>query len=407
MAHDLMSGNISLTEIAEKVSSIVENRVDFYDRSGSVAASTTPGWEKGIHPGVMRMVSEALDQLLCESDAGGADQMLLPVRGGRDAVYAVGIYGTLAELIVVGPIVQKLTEDLIASHNGSQSYILARKQFLYEWLLCPHPYDEQKLILDAQPFGIDVTCPRCVLILEPTYPTQDNISNYVKKNAQAKQATLFALSCFRDCLQISDRHKAIFLLAKQGEASVRECAQAILQAASGVPGFHFLAGIDETCASGLAIRNSIHHAKRALAYSSFLQEDPPILHTYSEVFWVRFMMDIPKSTKLEMVTELFPDCSEAEIDESLIMLRHLYDCDLSIKSAAAQMHIHPNTLRYRMSKLQESMIIDPCSCEGVARCIAAYNFWLSVYPERWKNYRRQGCEMDGRFYKKAEKKALG
>ena len=99
---------------------------------------------------------------------------------------------------------------------------------------------------------------------------------------------------------------------------------------------------------------------------------------YHDIGIELFSDEISDLSKVEYIRHIFREYNKEELGETIYMLEIFYSCDGSLKQAAEQLHMHKNTLQYRLLKVRDRTGYDPRSLQDAALFFIAANFYKEI-----------------------------
>ena len=338
--------------IVEEVGAIVGQHINMMDPEGYVIASTDPERIGTLHEGARKIIREHLDELYVrDEDATLTSRpgLNLPVYQAGSIAGVIGITGRYEDVAGYGQIVKKMVEILIRENAEQDERRMGQRvlnRFLEDWvlgsgLLQPRILEERGFAL-----GIDISVPRRVMVSGVR-----NFQEYAStasgqkllEQAEGEAASLAGAGC----LVFRNAGRQIFLV--QG-ASDRHMEQLAGRIRSGVKKKF---GIGLVMGSGGRARD-IHvaygQANKAWRSASMSKRD---VMTYDSVTLELFTEDVAESVKAEYLRKVFKNCGYEELCQWMGLLEAYFSAEGSLKAASDAMHIHKNTLTYKLRKLEE------------------------------------------------------
>lgn len=334
-------------KIIREVKNFIEEDLIMVDTSGIIIASTDPDRLGNFHEGAylaaadkqMRVISKLDEATLSGVKAG----ITLPLFHQQKVVGVIGITGTPEKVLPYGELIKKMTELLIQeNHYQDQFEWEARslETFVFDWLLKDGP--STSIQKRAEVLGVNIEVNRQVILIE--FQSEEALM----KTKRWRFSELDMELKKEDILVQWGQNRMILLLAssrissKEALHSLLTKCQDQLQSYIGAPVFM---GIGK--AGNLSsLKDSYLEAERALNACS---KDVPI--TFEEDLRLEMILQaIPVEVKKEFTQRLLsPVISEKDLFETIkIYFTH----HLSLKETAKAMHIHINTLHYRLRKVE-------------------------------------------------------
>ncbi|MGD7054042.1 CdaR family transcriptional regulator [Sutcliffiella horikoshii] len=334
-------------KIIREVKNFIEEDLIIVDTSGIIVASTDPDRLGNFHEGAYLAASEKQIRIISKQDettlSGVQAGITLPLFHQQKVVGVIGITGTPEKVLPYGELIKKMTELLIQeSHYQDQFEWEARslETFVFDWLLEDGPSTSIKK--RAEVLGINMEVNRQVILIE--FQTSEAFMKTKRWHFSEMDVELKK----EDMLVQWGQNRLILLLASNNTLSrelllkLLKNIQSQLQSYVGAPIFM---GIGKAC-NYSSLKDSYLEAERALNACSM---DVPI--TFEEDLRLEMILQaIPIEVKKEFAQRLLsPVISEKDL---LVTIQVYFTYHLSLKETAKAMHIHINTLHYRLRKVE-------------------------------------------------------
>ena len=103
-----------------------------------------------------------------------------------------------------------------------------------------------------------------------------------------------------------------------------------------------------------------------------LKEKSDTIITFYDDFDINYIvMGLPEEVKVNYISKLFKNTSPEEIKKALSFAAIYLEENGSINAMSERLFVHPNTIKYRISKLTSETGVDIRTCKG------AYIFTLA------------------------------
>ncbi|CAN7154466.1 CdaR family transcriptional regulator [Rossellomorea sp. LjRoot5] len=353
--------------IIAKLKTIVHYNINIMNESGVIVATTDATRMNHVHEGALFVLKQKRPLIISEHDSdryhGSKEGINLPIEFLGEMIGVVGVTGSPSELEQFVKIV-KVTVEVMLQQVHFHSQLQHKKTLMDNWLLDlvhPHYFDERKNESFAHHY----------LHLETSQNVQvfliqfDDISTHSTTNlplSMVKEEILRRMKLQLPKVQfqsfITDSHCVLGVpssicptkeeachLAKRLHQHLQEkhfkVKMAVGNGYSGVKGY----------------RKSYVEAQNCLE----LQESFPQFTDYVHIQdWG--IMDFIKQIPIEIRKEFMNRYHERTIHVSASLrytLQRLFDCQLNMKETAISLHIHRNTLLYRLESVQELTGLNP------------------------------------------------
>ena len=342
----------SAQAIVEEVGAIVRQNINMMDRNGRVIASTDASRVGSVHDIARQMVENGTGELYVTEE-----QATPTVRTGLNLsvshqgriVGVIGITGPYEEVSGYGQVVKKMVEILIRENVQQDRQRMSRRvlsRFLEDWIMGSGLMQPQALGERGFRLGIDISLPRRVMVVSPKqlekYASTAEGQKILEQAGQAAEEAAGAGS-----LMLSNSGRQIILLHRMNDRKMEAAARRICEAVREKTGLLMSAGID-----GGAQDVHVAYSQANKAWRSARTSQRDIL-TYDQVTLELFTEDVSDTVKQEYVGKVFRKCSHEELCQWMGLLEEYFGQEGSLLHTAQALHIHKNTLTYKLRKLQE------------------------------------------------------
>ena len=338
--------------IVEEVGAIVGQHINMMDPEGYVIASTDPERIGTLHEGARKIIREHLDELYVrdeEATLTSRPGLNLPVYQAGSIAGVIGITGRYEDVAGYGQIVKKMVEILIRENAEQDERRMGQRvlnRFLEDWvlgsgLLQPRILEERGFAL-----GIDISVPRRVMVSGVR-----NFQEYAStasgqkllEQAEGEAASLAGAGC----LVFRNAGRQIFLVQGASDRHMEPLAGRIRSCVKKKFGIGLVMGIGGRARD---IHVAYGQANKAWRSASMSKRD---VMTYDSVTLELFTEDVAESVKAEYLRKVFKNCGYEELCQWMGLLEAYFSAEGSLKAASDAMHIHKNTLTYKLRKLEE------------------------------------------------------
>lgn len=338
--------------IVEEVGAIVGQHINMMDPEGYVIASTDPERIGTLHEGARKIIREHLDELYVrdeEATLTSRPGLNLPVYQAGSIAGVIGITGRYEDVAGYGQIVKKMVEILIRENAEQDERRMGQRvlnRFLEDWvlgsgLLQPRILEERGFAL-----GIDISVPRRVMVSGVR-----NFQEYAStasgqkllEQAEGEAASLAGAGC----LVFRNAGRQIFLVQGASDRHMEQLVGRIRSCVKKKFGIGLVMGIGGRARD---IHVAYGQANKAWRSASMSKRD---VMTYDSVTLELFTEDVAESVKAEYLRKVFKNCGYEELCQWMGLLEAYFSAEGSLKAASDAMHIHKNTLTYKLRKLEE------------------------------------------------------
>ncbi|MEK4148623.1 sugar diacid recognition domain-containing protein [Robertmurraya sp. FSL W8-0741] len=359
-------------ELADKIVSEVRRLLDediiVVDTTGMIIASTDPKRVNSFHEGALiasqrkeKLIISEADQAILKGVKAGIN---LPIFFQGNVVGVIGITGTPEAISPFGEIIRKMTELLISETYYTEQFdwqSRSMEAFLLDWLYLKE-WNEN--FLDrAHLLDIDMNINRQVMIAEVT---QD--PSFLHRDVWLSILSWQEKGHF-EIISRWGNNRIIYLLTpqKQKQDYSREKAKRFHQFLVDCLHTDVFVGVG-LAVSPLHIQNSYQQAIRALNACKTKREV-----VFDEDLALDMILDeISQQTRDDFVKRTIKALLTEE--ELILTLKKLIEHHFSLKNTAQALHIHINTLHYRLKKITDLTKLNPRNIDDLFVLYLALQF---------------------------------
>lgn len=360
------------TEIVYKLSETIGQNINIMDTNGIIIASSDPSRIGGTHGGALKVLNEHLPELIVENDAqfeGARSGINLPIVFENETVGIIGITGDVSVVLKYGQIIKHMTEILLLESRAKEQRTIeqkARDRFYEEWLIesleDKNPSEFARL---ARDLSIDTNASYRILALSvskdctPGPDTLTDISRYIR-NTIKKELNGSAFRTATHMICIIDEAKSSLL-----EKVMKDVKSEILYTYS----CPIRIGASN---EGATLHLSPACNKATLAMERAVNTNSEDVITYYDDFDINYILkNLPEEAKTTYLSKLFKGMAKEDMERALSFASVYLEENGSINSMSERLFVHPNTIKYRISKLTAETGVDIRTCRG------AYIFTLA------------------------------
>jgi carbohydrate diacid regulator len=122
----------------------------------------------------------------------------------------------------------------------------------------------------------------------------------------------------------------------------------------------------------------ISYAKAYKALQSCMRNRKYDIRFYNDINMEIFTDEISDLSKKEYVQKLFSGYEPEELREAVGLLEVLYETEGSITTASEKLHMHKNTLQYKLKRIYEKTGYDPRSIRSSSLFYIAIDFYREI-----------------------------
>lgn len=273
----------------------------------------------------------------------------LPITHGGSIVGVIGITGLYGEVVGYGQVVKKMVEILIRENAEQDERRMGQRvlnRFLEDWvigsgLMQPRILEERGFAL-----GIDIAMPRRVMVASARELEEYASTASGQKLLEQVEREAASLAG-RGSLVLRSGGRQIILVKKCPDRQMEQLAGRIRTAVFKKFNIRMVVGIDGRAED---IHVAYGQANKAWRSAGLAKKD---ILAYDSVTLELFTEDLGDGVKAEYIHKLFKKCGYEELCQWMGLLEAYFEAEGSLKAASEKLHVHKNTLTYRLKRLEE------------------------------------------------------
>lgn len=341
-------------KIINEIRKLIGEEAIVASTDGTIIASTDPARTGSFHEGALISASEKRKVTITQEDEaklkGVKAGINLPIFFQNDVVGIIGITGDPVDVTPLGEVIRKMTELLIMENYYSSQFewqSRAVEAFVMDWLQAPG--HDGSMLDRARPLGIDIEIERMAAIIE--------FRDISKPLSREMWSALFDWPHFSksDVVTRWGNNRVVILLDNSQHPGREEIGRKLVsfcEFAGGLTGIIPVAGIGQA-ARPREIKMSYDNAGRALKSAGTSNRV-----VFDEDLTLEMLVDglDHELTKDYVARTIGPILEEEDL---LKTLTEFFRQNQAYKKTAENLHIHINTLHYRLRKIEEMTKLDP------------------------------------------------
>ncbi len=366
-------------QIVKELNATIGMNINFMNSQGIIIASTDPGRIGQVHEGARTLLDRHLDELLVRQDddrRGMKEGANYPIVIDNEVIGVIGITGECNEAEKFGRITKKMTEILMTELMLKEHHQVAENQknrFVMEWTSHTGPVSEALIERGAQ-LGIDITLPRRFMLLSVHTDETSGGSMDALRDVEQTEERIKSYIRRADTKSVYMKSASTLLLgvAMRSDEKMRELAEKIIQKCGQAEGVDITIGIDSGDLAAEHASMASMQAEKALR--SALRSSDSRIWFYRDIDMEIFIDEIPAEIKKEYIHKLFSAYDPESLREVIALLDVFYGKNGSLAEASESLHLHRNTLQYKLRRICEKTGRDPRSLKdaGIFRIAMAF-----------------------------------
>lgn len=343
--------------IVTQVMSLLGRDVSLADPKGVLVASYDPGLVGKPVDGADAAIGADEPAALSDGESVG-----IPIAYGSDAVGLLVIHSDHKSVKELLPVTQSLVE-LLVTGEAEQKLPDNLDQLLWQFFHSHSDAEREQIVSEARLLGIDLSKPRFVVLLnvpgfaEKLAEASDKSApiDRIKEKASREVAAVFTSSPDNTITYFGRNQFLLLKDASKGDETVEmfrtKADQMIKNLGGGVT-----IGIGGLYLGIEGLQTSYREADTALRIGMKLEEEGKAYFVDDLGLYVVFG-SVGTEKQIALSKRLLaPLLKEPDL---LKTLRAYFDQNLNLTKAAGTLHIHRNTLIYRLGKIKELLGLDP------------------------------------------------
>lgn len=322
-------------KIVDKMMGVIPYKVIITDEEGIIIGSGDPDRIHQFHSVAKKVVeTERMIEIPDDSSPGVKAGVNSPIFFDGKPVGAIGITGDPNIVKSFSELVSVTAELLINQEYASNQQKIKeqeREKFLYELVYVDEAYSES-FIERGLSLGINITIAHtAVIINSPDEDTLRRVKSYLNSFLQKEEYYLMLNPNTIAAFMYSDKH-----LIKRLERALEN---------ESINNINLGVGLAEPI-----IADSINQARKALSIGKKLEGNKNI-YLYKDLYFISMLANFADDHKLkELISKLKLEGKQADLLDTLAAYVHNNG---EANTTSEALHIHRNTLNYRLEKIQE------------------------------------------------------
>ncbi|MFP7297083.1 CdaR family transcriptional regulator [Neobacillus niacini] len=345
-------------ELAEKivreVQKLIAEEIIVVNTEGIIMASTNQDRLGTFHEGAFITSQQKKKLIITEKDVmkleGVKSGINLPIFFQHEVIGVIGITGDPEMVTPFGEIIRKMTELLISENYFGEQFDYhsrAMETFVLEWLQAKEP--SPVLLERARALSISLDLPRTAVIIElgqGKFPLSRDVWSTILNSFSQNKNDVLTRSGNERIIMLIDCSEAI------QPTSLKSRLQQFLHYINKSFGISVYAGVGQ-CTLPSTLHHSYAQAERALKLA---EKNRSII--FDEELTLEMITGVlTQEVKSEFIQRTIgPILKEKDL---LMTLNELFKQNHSLKNTAQSLHIHINTLHYRLKKIEELTHLNP------------------------------------------------
>lgn len=361
--------------IVKEVTHIVNEEIIVVDDTGIIMAASDETRVGNFHEGAYIAVSRKEQLVITEEDVGrlkGVKAGLnLPIIIDHRAIGVIGITGKPEEVIHFGQLIQRMTELIIQAAYTSErlaSKYRGLETFVYEWVHLTQV--DQDFLERGEIFGISMSAPRICIMFEVKVEDLDAGDDRLIEKEVMEHIRVFFQEDPQD-LVVRWGNGRFVLLKHFPHDRMESLKMRLLQSKQRIKkelNMEVFIGAGTVENEPYQLHRSYHAARKALLVS----KKQKVTTFYDQLTLEIALTEITEETRKIVVQRVLGNIIHDH--ELLETLKAYLMNNCSIKETAAVLHVHINTLHYRLKRINELTGLSLKDTENLVSFYLSLNF---------------------------------
>lgn len=353
---------LDAADIVNQLSKLINMKINIVNRNSIIIANSDENRVGDFHEATKKIIDNNLNELIVKKNtdfSGTQAGTNLPLVINNEIIGVVGITGEVKTAKAYGQIIKKMCEILIQG-KARDILIEQRKRekelFEIEWICEKETQITDSFIAEGNSYNINIMLKRRVMVFES------------KDNDDKNDILKIILVDDKNNIAFKYRNTVIAAITERSNDRIIKLIEKIKLRIKD----SFKVGIDEG-ENNNTINDQYLKAYKALLSFSINSNSPYIL--YQDLFIELLEDEISLKSKKEYFFKIFKNYeNQIEIASAINIIKTLYEQNGSIKSASSILAMHPNTLQYKIKKIQDKTNLDPRNLNNVGIFSLAIKF---------------------------------
>lgn len=362
-------------KIVNTVMNLVHRNVNIFNREGIIIATGHPHRYKTFHKGAKDVIDTGSVIEIYPEELplypGALQGVNLPIVFDEQTIGVVGVFGDPNEVRSIGRLAKAITELILEQEllqKELRSEYSLREKFVDLVIYNPSNHVPPNINRIAKTLGLKLDLPRAVALVDLTSLINNYVSEYGSSQLVLDRTANLAIKEITDNGLINEQDLAIMLDEKliilktfvtSDNEKIHQWAESLLNTLSIKDKVLFFCGIGAITNCIGEYRSSYEQAKYCLTQC---KKQSKIHSIYDHNIVVSYALQEAANTSaqlsLKSIAKSFSG-TNFESEEMKQTILALLENNLNIKATAAQLHIHRNTLLYRLTCLKNETGLDP------------------------------------------------
>lgn len=351
-------------KIINETKKLINENIIIVNNQAIIIASTDFSRIGDFHEGALQTIKNNTTTILTEehiqSMKGIRPGVNLPITIENNVIGVIGITGNPEEIIPFASLMKKMTELLIRENIFIQElewHARAMEAYFFEWVQLDQPSEE--FIKRGKLLDIHLSYPLRCSIMEI----------YSSRYKDGLNEILDLLVLKLPCLAIRWGHNRIVILTEEDKFELDTLKKQFESFQS-----YIMNKLSTQISIGIGIKSnsffikdSYQKATKALSLTKV-----NTITAYDDLLLETCFDEVSHSVRIEFINKVLSPLGNEET--LLYTLRIFLKNNLNLKATASELHIHINTLHYRLNRIEQLTGLNPKNTYTIAVFYIAFSF---------------------------------
>ena len=354
--------------IVNKIKGTINHHINIMDEQGVVIASSDEKRIDTIHAGAVGVLQTKKPLIIHEEQAntlaGTKPGVNLPIEFMEDIIGVVGVTGNPEDLLQLAQMT-KMTVELMIQQNYMKNQAYFEQQLMHSWiteLISPDLFNKEKLEKQARYYlQLEVEKEYIVILIElPSLQTNNSyvdLWSYNEMKNEILKKVQFLSKQIRFSGFTNEELLIVGVEAKKDMTEIdiaKETYRTLLNVNNKLFSTSFI-GVGYKKLGVIGIRESYREAHQSLSIMKKFEHPTNISHI-QEWGLIRLLNEISPIVRDEFFVQYKIAQLSSHLKDTLVTL---IDMNHSFRDTAEKLHIHRNTLNYRLDSIEQITGLHP------------------------------------------------
>lgn len=365
-------------KLIDKISALTEINISIIDENGKVVASRMKERIGAFHDtafGIMKGDLDIISVDIANPETGVKEGVYMAIYANKRKTGVVGVNGDPKEVAAIAGVIKMSIEVMLEFETYKRDNM--RKYTVKERLLRTIFYSDDFERADLEQYFKEMNLKEDISRIPVLIRVQESVKHAEAINKELENNRLYLK---QDLMGITGEGE-IFLLK-----SIQCDAKTMMQDYKFILGEYLAPLLKYVRRHGLEyslyvgpIQNDIMQYRQSYLYCRWMQKN--INKTGSSYFYdciVKYLESMASQQEYNtMFLFLKKELGQKFVDNYVEIMNALIEMDYNLAKASTMLHVHKNTLVYRLDKIREILNMNPLNCNSDREFMECFYFYLN------------------------------